>query len=822
MSRWSAWARGSWGIAIWISGTIVIAADRPPAETVLDPLQWAVVNSLRHPERTTPEELLEAAVDAAAVEALEPTLEFLDGFDQTLAAAADPEGILAELGDSFPVAELTRLRRFLEATAPPEDAKAIAELIGLMQAAARQRRTDPARLARAAADLQSDSRGVRQRATETLLRGGTAALPVLVDLLMEPTPAANAPEQADRFVRTRRLTRQIVGRLGERGTEALGVWLGSGDPERFPGVLAALDLLIDRGSLPVATAAEIDLPTALLGPATNPALPEAVRQAAGSLLAKLARIGRAPVELADQPVSPATACRLLAARLDQLLSPAGIPLADSLATADSSLPVPMVEQFLWNAASRRTEAGLLSPADTRCLRGRQLAGSLAGTGCTDPAAVRLVLLAQAEALVRFGKDPQSIEPIANPEAAVAALPAELVRDVLAGPEGFAATTVADVLDEALVRELPLAAALTIRALRESATDPPLVAIQPSLVRALTAASDLVQFDAARTLAGVSPASSFPGASRMLDRLGYFAGSTGVDRVVIAHPNREVGTMLAAGLSRFGFDTTLVTSGRNCLLAVGQSPDTRLVMISSRLRDLAARELIQLLRQPALGDIRPTLVMLDPLDDDRSRRHRTRLLLTLADFDRVLLTDRLESLLLPSLDPKDETTVLQPRFPETLARVAGPQAADDNRRRQQAIVRLERAALALDLLGGLGEQGWEVTAALPAARDGLQRAETFPAALRLLAVMPVPTAQSSLLDLAMQPDLSAGIRQRAAAALEQSIGRHGILLTPSQRQTVIGMYTGKSDAGNQPLGQLITALLTPSSRPTVAADAQEPR
>ena len=811
-----------WNVLIVIViGTVAHAADPQPAEPPLDPLQWAVVNSLRHPERKTPDALLEAAVRSATVEALEPTLEFLDLFDQALAAEADPEATLAKLGDSVPVGELNRLRRFLAAAAPPDDAAAIAKLIELLRVAADSRRTDPARLAQAAADLQSDSRGTRQRAAETLQRGGTAALPVLIDLVSQPPPPAGALERSAGFVRTRRLTRQLVSQLGEAGGEALIVWLGAGDQQQLAGVVAALQVLVDSGSLPASEPFALDLTTALLPLVVSEESPQPIRQAAGNLVAQLAQAGLAPTELVDQPVSPALACRLLTAKLGQLLGPTGLPPADSLAEADTNLPVPTVKQFLWNAAVGRPEVAFLPPEQTRCLRARQLAGSLGVIGCTDPDAVRLVLLAQAEALLRFGDDPRSIEPVADPVTAAGTLPPEVVAAVLAGPEGFNAETVAEVLDEAVLRELPLAATLAARALRETtaASPIPVAAIRPALVRALTAPADLLQFEAARTLAELGPA-SFPGASLMVDRLIHFANSSGVDRAVIAHPNREVGTLLAAGLSRFGYDTDQVTRGRNCLLSIRQSPDTVLVLVSSRL-DLAAREMIQLLRQPAFGDPQPVLVMLDPLDDDRSRRHLTRLVQTLADFDRVHLTDRLESLFLPGLDPADDTVVLAPRFPETLARLLGPQAAADGQRRQRAVQRLQRAAIALDLLGGLGARGVDVEPAFVAARRGLRQAETFPAALRLLAGMPVPDAQRSLLDLAMQPDLPAPVREAAVIAFEESVGHYGVLLTTSHRREVLSMYNAVAVA-DDPVDRAITALLTPSLSQTATADASEPR
>ncbi|NDH95008.1 MAG: DNA-binding response regulator [Planctomycetia bacterium] len=362
------------------------------------------------------------------------------------------------------------------------------------------------------------------------------------------------------------------------------------------------------------------------------------------------------------------------------------------------------------------------------------------------------------------------------------------------------------------------------------------------MRATSMASDLVQFEATHTLASVMATESFPGSSQLLDRLAYFASSTGVDGAVIAHPNRNVAQTLATGLSRFGYDATLVSSGRDCLQAVRESPDTTLVLLSSRLGDLAARETIQLLRQQALGSRLPVLVVLEPRDDIRGGRHRTQLMLSLADFEHVLLTDRLESQFLPyqaSLAHQDALAhqaglphqsgldassdrIIEPRFPETIARVAGPKAADTNHRRQQAAIRLTRAAVALNLLASLGDRGWSVDQALTAARGGLRQADTFASSLDLLAVTASPTAQQAIYDLAWQAELPVSIREAATTALGQSISRHGILLTTADLQNAFSLYNAARSADDKTISRALLDLLEAPSRLTLAADAQEPR
>lgn len=809
------------GTESWAQVPAVTQATETDADQPLDPLQWAVINSLTSPERTSPAELLVAAIRAAKVEVLAATIEFLDKFDLALANSADPDATLAELGETISFTELRQLERYLKATAPPDRAVAIGALLSGMRQAAYLRRTDPERLRQAAADLKSNDLEKRKQAADTLLRGGTAALPALVDLLMEPAPGADAAQEAIRFVETRRLTRQIIGRLGLPGTRALISWLGSADFEHFSGVIAALEVLVDRGVIPSILTSEADADLALvdvlLGPALIPDLPVATRTAARRLLNKLAERGLAPPDCAQASLTPATGCQLLAAKLDRLLTPAGIAQANSFSDGDTagSLPEPTVEQYLWVPQARRSEIRYLPPRAARGLRAGHLARDLSGLGCTDAATVRLVLLTQAETLVLFSDEPAS---------AVATVPREVLSETFTGPSGYDSAVVAEVLDEAITREMPLAAAVIARTLREHPGTTPLPLLVPSLVRATSMASDLAQFEATCTLATGMATTPFPGSSRMLDRLTYFASSTGIDQAVIAHPRHDVAQILATGISRFDFDATLVHSGRDCLQAVRESPDATLVLLSSRLGDLAARETIQLLQQEALGSRLPVLVVLEPRDDIRCGRHRTQLMLSLADFEQVLLTDRLESQFLPQWPTADAdgANVIEARFPETIARVAGPKAADAGSRRQQAALRLERAAVALNLLASLGDRGWPVDQALSAARSGLRQADTFGSSLDLLAVTASPMAQQSIYDLARQAELSASVRKAATTALGQSIARHGILLTTADLQNAFSLYNAASSAEDRQINRALIDLIQAPSRLTLAADAQDTR
>jgi CheY-like chemotaxis protein len=431
-----------------------------------------------------------------------------------------------------------------------------------------------------------------------------------------------------------------------------------------------------------------------------------------------------------------------------------------------------------------------------------------------PRTVRLVLLAQSEALLIFQDDHFS---------ALNALPTEAIIETLSGPTGFSTELAAEVLDDALDRSMPLAAAVAARAIREVSTLKPatISTIRPPLVRALAAPSALVQFEASQTLATVSPHLPFTGSSRLFDRLVYFASSSGTDRVLIAYPNRDTAEFLKSSVAQFGFKASITSSGRLCVQGVRQSPDVRLVILSARLPDLGASEVVQLLQQESLGEHLPVLVVLDPLDDEKACRRRTRLVLSLTDFDNALLTDRLDSQFFPTVyQPGTAREVIKPpRFPETLTRIAGPQATDQNWRQIQASHRLQRAHTALDTLAQLSALGWDIREAFSVAQNGLKHAETFEPAMRLLTNMPSPDAQQSLFDLAWAPDLGKNVREMAVEALGESIRIHGILLTNGTLRIINDMYNISSRGGDSSIDRSLVALFQPP-RQSAAADAQE--
>lgn len=749
-----------------------------PPRVSLDPLATAVVESIRQPAPTSPHGWLEGAIRAIDVDAIADAVDLYRGFVDAVATVdgKDRGDLLADLGDTVDPAGLRRLQR---AIAPYEpDAPT---LLGSLTDAARQRRRDPQRLATAVAALRSPLRSDRLAATNEIVRAGPDALPALVELLQTTD---------EEGLRARGLAIGLVQGLGADGRDLLRVWLGSDDIEHWPGVIKAVSAVSDE---------DTDF---LLAPALAPDAPAAARAAAAEALAAL---GMAPT--VDE------ARTLLSRRLDHTLSPAGLPMADSLDPKT-------ITTFTWNPEARLPRQATLTTRQARAERAGHVARDLAALAPTDPAQIRLVLLARLELIaVRAGDAPNALD----------AIPAEALTETLTGPNGLDVVLAAEVLDEAGLRGMTDAATAAARGIRLAttaeepgarSTGPLPPAARAALLRALAVPSPELSFEAARTLAICGGDSPYRGASKVVEALLYAATSAGVDRAVVAHPDPAIVEELAAGLSRHGYEPIRVRSGRDAIFAARSSADTVLVLLAARLGSPSALETVELLQQGSQFEAPPVLIVVDPLDDDPRGRFLTRLLLAFADIECVAIVDRMESFFQPEFHAETGAIVRRPRFPDALAIAAGPQAIDGQRRTAEAQARLGRARIALETLAMLGERGWDISAALPTARQALLHDDLHAVAVAVMASIGDPAAQQSLLREARQQDLPEPLRIRARAGFAASMHRFGILLESGHIRSLATMYNSAPDAESRRLaGDLLEILEGPRMRSEpVRADA----
>jgi hypothetical protein len=755
------------------------AVDEPP----LDPLQQAVVESLATAARETPAELLDAAIRAADVEAAGAAQEWFGRLMAALEQAGEGRlDLLADLGDTTDAAALSRLEHLLRAREP-----AVTKAVAAIREAARLRRRDPQRLSTAAEALASPSAPTRLAAADELARARIDALPALVPILQ-----SHDPRDSLRI----RQARELVALLGDEAREPLLDWLASDDVASWPGVIEALD-----------ASGATDIDSFLLAPALVADSPPAAREAARRVLARRAARRGHPAE----PPSPDAAEAMLANRLDHVLCPAGLPEVDHLllepirdpaaaAAAFGGGVTGLVERSAWNSAAGRFERLRMSPRAARARDAMHLARDLMALDARDPATVNLVLLARMESLLVTSGDASSLAP-------------KDLQAVLAGPDGFSPDTAADVLDAAIAHGMGEAAAGVAAALAPPrggrATQPLSPAVRKALVRALALPDAGLQFAAARTLALAAGEPPYPGSSRVVEILAHAATSTGVDRVVVAHPDTEVVDALATGVSRFGYEPVRVSTGREAIFAARERADTVLVLLAARLATPSALETVQLLQQQGVGDVPPVLVVVDPLDDDGRGCFLTQTIMKFGDLHRVAIVDRLDSLFQPVVDEVTGDVTLLPRLPDMLAQAAGPQAVDPASREAARLTRLGRASEAFTLLAELSRRGWDVRPVTTTALAAVTTAELYAPAVALLATLGRPEAQEALVAEAERSDLAPPLRAAALAAFSTSVQRHGVLLTCGHVRAVATRYTLASEAspGTSVTGDILQVLET---------------
>ena len=755
------------------------AVDEPP----LDPLQQAVVESLAAAARETPAELLDAAIRAADVEAAGAAQEWFGRLMAALEQAGEGRlDLLADLGDTTDAAALSRLEHLLRAREP-----AVTKAVAAIREAARLRRRDPQRLSTAAEALASPSAPTRLAAADELARARIDALPALVPILQSHDPSDS--------LRIRR-SRELVALLGDEAREPLLDWLASDDVASWPGVIEALD-----------ASGTTDIDSFLLAPALVADSPPAAREAARRVLARRAARRGHPAE----PPPPHAAEAVLADRLDHVLCPAGLPGVDHLplepirdpaaaAAAFGGGVTGLVERSAWNSAAGRFERLRMSPRAARARDAMHLARDLMALDARDPATVNLVLLARMESLLVTSGDASSLAP-------------KDLQAVLAGPDGFSPETAADVLDAAIAHGMGEAAAGVAAALAPPrggrATQPLSPAVRKALVRALALPDAGLQFAAARTLALAAGEPPYPGSSRVVEILVHAATATGVDRVVVAHPDTEVVDALATGVSRFGYEPVRVSTGREAIFAARERADTVLVLLAARLATPSALETVQLLQQQGVGDVPPVLVVVDPLDDDGRGCFLSQTIMKFGDLHRVAIIDRLDSLFQPVVDEVTGDVALLPRLPDMLAQAAGPQAVDPASREAARLTRLGRASEAFTLLAQLSRRGWDVRPVTTTALAAVTTAELYAPAVALLATLGRPEAQEALVAEAERSDLAPPLRAAALAAFSTSVQRHGVLLTCGHVRAVATRYTLASEAspGTSVTGDILQVLET---------------
>jgi hypothetical protein len=566
---------------------------------------------------------------------------------------------------------------------------------------------DPARLAALIEQLKNPSSQQRGFAAADLAAAGMDAVPLIVKSLSDP-----AQQQFHANYRA------ALARFGEAAAAPMLGLMESSDAALKTHAIAVL------GQIKAPHTAIY-----LIGSLASRREPKSVREAAY----------RSLLQLLDNPPRRAQAEQMLKDRVTTMMG------GNHRLAADIENRV-----ILWHFNERTKQ---LAPKtyhhdDAQAVLAARLARDLhlATPGNVEHRQIYLTAMLKAAALVT-GRD----KPLATSAGSA--------FDIAAT---FKADAVEAVLADALKNNQPEAAAAAAQILGQIGTPELLYRNQPQpspLAQAARHRDPRVRFSAAEAIVHLKPTQPFAGSSYVPEALGYFAGSSGQRRVLVAHRSIERARVLAGELAALGFEADVAGSGRDLMRMAVTSPDYEMLFISMTIDRPTVSYLLQEIRR----DTRTSQVAVGLLATEASYRRA----------ERIARSDSVSVAL-----PWPPTPGSGEYYAKRMGRLL-------ERNQVEADVRLERAKRSLELLAELADGSDERQSIYNLARQqpSMLRAVLVPqlseSASAVLGKLGTPAAQRKLIDVASQTLFPLSARRHAARAFSESVRKHGVLLTKDE-------------------------------------------
>ncbi|TWT73492.1 hypothetical protein Pla123a_38280 [Posidoniimonas polymericola] len=364
----------------------------------------------------------------------------------------------------------------------------------------------------------------------------------------------------------------------------------------------------------------------------------------------------------------------------------------------------------------------------------------------------------------------------DPDHATLAVAYRLHAEWLLDNRGVAATlpgpAAADLPAETLSQALELAteesltgSAIAIAAELGSRRNPAVLAThdgRPSpLAAALVASHPAVRFAALEAIMQINPTSPFPGSSKVTKSLLHFASSDGESAAVVAMPKTADAATVSGRLAGIGVQAIATNIGAAVVCDAADHPDVEFVIIDTGVLRPNVREvLFQVRRLTATANLPVVLLAADGQLDRAKQIAR--------EHERVLAFPRPHS---------TEATTSIAQAAREIAPAGLPTPTQRNEHAAAAAGWIERLLKDGPSFYNVRAHSSELLAAVNRSSD---IASTIPS----LALVGTPESQTSLLNLANQDVLPVATRDAAAAGFDQSVQKHGLLLT---RQQIVGQY-----------------------------------
>ncbi|MBX3414933.1 MAG: hypothetical protein KF708_19770 [Pirellulales bacterium] len=488
----------------------------------------------------------------------------------------------------------------------------------------------------------------------------------------------------------------------------------------------------------------------LLALAVDPATDPAVRRSAGTSLALLGVSPPAPAAVADQ----------LADRARQLLR-----VVLSLQEPVTDVPLNV---WRWDAEKPGLVEERVSARQEELDVAADLAARAFGIAPHDRTIRRLYLetkLTAAGNRVGFDQPLPAAAIDAVKELGVAAL-VDLLAHVPAEGDVSSATAAARLLGEIATADV---------------LDP--VGARPApLVRALRHSDPRLRYAALDAVLKLAPSRRFMGDSFVPEALARFLATTGRPVALVADSRGDVGRSIAGMLNDMGYLALSSVDGRELFNLAADSTDCELILISATLYDNTAVDLLDQLRK-----------------DTRTARIPVAVYASSESMPRAERLVRRDPRAISIVRPRD-VTALEFQLADLLARSRAELPGQQVRDRQ--------AAGALGWLDRLtSEKGhvFDLTYVEPALHAALDNPALAASAMKVLSRYVTPSSQQGLVQMASRGGTTIELRQAAARAFCESIGRNGTRLTSAEILLQYDEYHGH-EGGDAQVREVLGTIL----------------
>jgi DNA-binding response OmpR family regulator len=316
------------------------------------------------------------------------------------------------------------------------------------------------------------------------------------------------------------------------------------------------------------------------------------------------------------------------------------------------------------------------------------------------------------------------------------------------------------LVEAMSLGEPVVAAVALQVLAQTGSARMLKATEgrpAPVVAALNYPDSRVQFAAASTILTWDPATTFRGASRVVEVLARALTDAGTARGIAIDANEQRAASMSAALREMGFEPDMAQTGQDGFKIATDRGDVGLFLIEANVARWELSQTIANLRSDARTAYIPIVIYGDEKLQSRIERlaeSQLRVYFVLQTNDATLMSKQV----LRFLRSANVKTITQSQ------RTATRQAA-------------------LNWLVQLADRRQATFFDLKPAENALLAATNEPelgeSAVFALGAIPTPTAQAKLFEIGAADSRPVPVRERALSMLSAHLQRHGVMLTELQ-------------------------------------------